>query len=106
MTRACRRHVGDPGREAGAERVQQELDRCRPLVLADEDGRVVRVVPNGRACMWLEPAPLRRFDDGAAVGALDPAVAGAELELGELRRSLDRVDRRRAWGVDAVERTR
>ena len=42
--------VGDAGHQAGAERVEQELDGRRGLVGADEHGRVVGVVREGSSC--------------------------------------------------------
>ena len=56
------------------------------LAGADEDGRVVGVVGERRLARGvLLAGAVEALDGGAAVRAADPFVAGAELELGELR---------------------
>ena len=59
----------------------------------DEHGRVVGVVGERlRAGRVLLPGAVEALDDRAVVGAADPFVGRAELELGDLRRALHRVE--------------
>jgi hypothetical protein len=85
--------------------VQQELDRRRSLVLADQDRRMIGVVLERRGVRMVRARAAERVDHGAAVRALNPAIGRAELELGQLRHALDCVDgRKESRRVDAVER--
>ena len=76
--------VADAGGEAGGEALEQELDRRRAVVGADEHGRVVGVGDERRLVPLLAAGAGEVVDGDAAVGAGDPACPGAELELGEL----------------------
>jgi len=83
--------------------MEQELDRGRALVLADEHRRVVGVEGERPLVGSLLADPEEAVDRALAVGAVDPAALGAELEPGGGGRLLHRVERgEERGGVDAV----
>ena len=95
--------VGDARHQARAERVQEELDRGRRPVGADEHRGVVGVVGVLGDVRVLAAGAGERLDGRAAVGADHPAVRGAELELGQLPAAPHDVDRAEEAGdVHAV----
>jgi len=102
---AHRGDVADAGGQAGGEALEQELHRRRPVVAANEHGRVVGV-DHGRLLVAVLLARAEEVvDHDTAVGAGHPACAGAELEGGELGLGADRVDGgEQRGGVDAVQR--
>jgi hypothetical protein len=92
-----------PGREAGGQPDQQVLDRDGAVVAADEHLRVVGVVHEGGHVLAFLAGAEEAGDGGLAVGAADPPVGGAELELRGLWRALDDVQGGEEGGdVDAV----
>ena len=97
--------VGDAADDAGAEAVEQVLDRRRRVVVADQDRRVIGVNREGPLVGVLAAGAAEGLDRPLAVRALQPAVRGAELELRERRVLLDDVDGgEQVRNVDAVER--
>ena len=97
--------VGQACGQAGGERVQNVFDRGGTVVPADEDGRVVRVEVEAAFVGSLFADAEEAVDGAAAVGTVDPFVAGSELELRRFGRGLDRVEcGEEGGGVDAVAR--
>jgi hypothetical protein len=91
---ARRGDVDDRGRQAGGERVQQVLGRVGAGVGAEQDRRLARVDHERLAASGVFAAGgVEALDRRAVVGAVDPAVGGAELELGQLGLGLDQVER-------------
>ena len=78
---ARRRDVDERRRQARGQRVQQVLGRVRAGVGAEQDGRLAGVDRErlGARGVLLAGA-VEALDRRAVVGAVDPAVAGAELE--------------------------
>ena len=73
------------------------------VVLADEDGRVVGVERERLLVGHLLHGAVEAVDRRLVVGAADPLVRGAELELGDVVVALHGVDRgEQGRGVDAV----
>src|SRR5207249_7828799 len=88
-------HVDDRRRQAGGERVQQVLGRVGAGVGSQQDRRLARVdVEVLAACGVLAARGVEALDRRAVVGAVDPAVGRAELELRELRLRLSDTARR------------
>ena len=96
--------VDERGGQAGGQRVQQVLGRIRPGVGAKQDRRLAGVDHElGGARGVLLVGRVEIADRGAVVCTLDPAVPRPELEPGERRVVLDRVQRpEQLPGVDAV----
>ncbi len=93
--------------------VRQEAMACSrnstgvgALVRSDQYCGMVGVVSErDRTCRVVLPGAVESLDQGAAVGAADPFVTCPELEPGEFRRSLDRVNGGEQRGdVNAVAR--
>jgi hypothetical protein len=71
--------------------VQQELHRGGRVVAADQDRRVIRVEGEGQgAAGVLLACTIEALNRAAIMGAADPLVAGAELELRDFWLRLDR----------------
>ena len=97
--------VGDARRQTGCQTVEQDLDRGRPLVLADEHLGVVAVVLEVALVAVRATGSVEGLDPATAVGAGLPLVGRPELELGQLGLLTDHVDGGEQVGrVDAVER--
>src|SRR5262249_52878495 len=104
---ARRRDVGDAGGQAARERVQDELDGRRALVGAAQHRGVIAVVLEVAGVRVLAAGAEEGLHLAAAVRAAEPAVRGAEAELGELGLPRDGADRgEERGGVDAVARRR
>ena len=83
--------------------MQDVLDRCRAVVAADQHGRVIGVEHVRLGVLHLLHGAVEAVDRRLVVGAADPLVAGAELELGDLVVALDGVEGgEQGGGVDAV----
>ena len=83
--------------------MEQEFHRRRGVVLADEHGRVVGVVGERLLVGHLLGGAVEAVDRRLVVGAVHPFVGGSELELGDLGRRPDSVERgEQRCGVDAV----
>src|SRR3954447_2000877 len=95
--------VRDARRQARGDRVEQVLHRRRCLVLPDQDGRVVGVHLGDVLVLQLLHRAVEPGERGSAVSAVEPAVGGTELELGDLGLGLDRIQgREQGRGVDHV----
>ena len=80
---------------AARQRVQQELDRIRALVVAEQHRRLaVRELERLAARAVLGAGAVEVLDRRAVLAAVDPAVPGPELELRERRVGLQRLHRR------------
>jgi hypothetical protein len=77
--------VGDAGGDARGKGMEQILDRRRTVVIAAEHLGMVGVGDEIDRAALFAPGAIVLIHDAAAVIATDPAVAGAELELGKLR---------------------
>ena len=97
--------VADPGADARRQRVQQEFDRDRTAVLANEHCRMIGRVAEHGLVLVLAAGARERLDRRLAAGAAHPAVLSAEAEGAKRGGALHGVDggeERR--GVHAVER--
>src|SRR5215207_2241865 len=101
---ARRGDVDDRGCQARGQRVQQVLGGVWPGVGAEQDRRLARVELECLAAAGvLAAGGIEALDRRAVVGSVDPAVAGAELELRQLRSCLDQIQRREhLLGIHAV----
>src|SRR5262249_3907445 len=99
-----RRHIYDRRGQARGECVQQVLGRVRTGVRAEQDRGFACVDPERIAAGGVLAARgVEVLDRGPVVRPVDPAVGGAELELGKLGLCLDQIQRREHLvGVDAV----
>jgi hypothetical protein len=99
--------VRDAGGQAARQRDQQEFNRGRAGVVADEHCRVVGIELEHAHVLMLAAGTAERLDAAAAVGPAHPLIPGAKLEVRERRRPLDGVDRgEEGRRVDAVQRNR
>ena len=97
--------VAHAGGDACRDGVEQELHRCGRVILADEHLRVVGVELDVARVAVLAAGAAERLDPGTAVGAPDPGVGRPELEPGEIRLPLHRVQGgKERWRVYAVHR--
>src|SRR4029079_15336649 len=100
---ARRSDVGQARSEARRQGVQHEFDRRRRVIGAHENGRMIGVERPRLPVGHLLHRPVETVDGRLVVRAADPPVGGAELELGDLRRRLHRVERgEERCRVDAV----
>src|SRR6185437_14827628 len=90
--------------QAGGQRVKQRLGGVGAVVVAEQDGRLAGVDHERlTAGAVLLARAVEALDRAAVVGAVDPAIADAELEAAETGVVLDRVERPvHLLGVDAV----
>jgi hypothetical protein len=101
---ASGRVIGQRGGHAARESGEDELDRVGALIFAEQHGRLVGVEDESLFTFDFLAGAVEAVDGGLVVAALDPLVAGAELEFGQFGLLLDGLDGLAEFGhVDAVE---
>src|SRR5262245_43033240 len=97
--------ISDPGGQTGRQCVQQPFDRRRRAICAAQYRRMIAIGGIGLDMFVRAARAMEVGHGGAAVGAVEPFVAGTELKFGQVGLAGDEVDRvDEGRRIDAVER--